>query len=163
MVRRTGASRVAGMRPGVRYGVIFGAVGFCLALLALFLTFKPGWIITCGIFIVTLGLSFEAGRWTTERTGTTRSGILAGAVAGLMSGIGLSIEGLVITLNKQSTTTPSPQGVVVAIAFVLEIIIVGGFFLGAGTGLGWYGALLGKRHWHDRAPVERNSGQPPRS
>lgn len=62
------------LRASVRYGFIFGLAGLCLSGVPAFLRATGGCVVGCGVFLCVLGLCFETGRWTTEHTGTTRSG-----------------------------------------------------------------------------------------
>lgn len=133
-----------------RYGLVGGTAGLCLTLVPIFLAKQIGCLFTCGAFLCSLGICFEIGRWAAERTGVTKAGVLSGALVGLLCGIGLGISGPIITLRSPDFVPPPGRGAVLAVSIALEIILFIGVLLGAGAGLGWYGALLGQKQRRNR-------------
>ncbi|MGH2485300.1 MAG: hypothetical protein ACRDHE_04735 [Ktedonobacterales bacterium] len=141
----------ADLRASGRYGFIFGVVGLCLSSVPAFLSATGGCVVGCGVFLCVLGLCFETGRWTTEHTGTTRSGVLAGAIAGALCGCGLAVSiALQLPRSRDATQTPTPAGII-AFAIILIAALASVATAAVGAGLGWYGALLGTKHTRERA------------
>ncbi|HKV82992.1 MAG TPA: hypothetical protein VJN88_00455 [Ktedonobacterales bacterium] len=139
------------LRASVRYGFIFGIFGLCLSSVPAFPQATGGCIVSCGVFLCVLGLCFETGRWTTEHTDTTRSGVLAGAIAGALCGCGSAVSiTLQLLRSRDATQTPTPVGILVfAIILIAALMSIAAAAVGAG--LGWYGALLGAKRM--RAPA----------
>src|SRR5258707_9748314 len=92
---------VSNERAPVRYGLIIGAAcAFCglgCVLLGSIAegggSVDRGWsLAACIVFLIFLWLMGEAGYISARQTGRTESGIIAGAIAGLLGGIGLSTQ-----------------------------------------------------------------------
>ncbi|HEV2405333.1 MAG TPA: hypothetical protein VGR88_07770 [Ktedonobacterales bacterium] len=141
------------LRASVRYGFIFGLAGLCLSGVPAFLRAPGGCVVGCGVFLCVLGLCFETGRWTTEHTGTTRSGVLAGAIAGALCGCGLTVSlALQMLRSPDAVQPPTPAGIL-AFSIILLAALVSIAAAAVGAGLGWYGALLGAKRAREHAPV----------
>lgn len=133
-----------------RYGAIIGVIGggLCLLIVILITAFKndPGVLLVgCVGFVAGIALLFEAGHITAMQTGTVSSGALAGATAGFLMGMGLSILSLIQQIQSgklQSLHSLGPSGFTLGI--VVALLFNGALVAGLGAGLGALGSLVGQ-------------------
>jgi hypothetical protein len=149
---------VSNERAPVRYGLIIGAAcAFCglgCVLLGSIAegggSVDRGWsLAACIVFLIFLWLMGEAGYISARQTGRTESGIIAGAIAGLLGGIGLGL--LSPLMARQAPSFQHPRGSAVfgdVVAILIVMVLIG--LMGAGTGvvLGALGASIGKSRYH---------------
>lgn len=139
-----------------RYGAIIGmAVGGLGLLLTILITaFKgdPGVLLAgCVGFLAGFALLFEAGHVTAKQTGMVSSGALAGATAGFLLGIGLSMLSLIQVIRSGKLHSLGQIGIILGV--LLTLLFFGALFAGIGAGLGALGSLVGQagfRQAHSR-------------
>lgn len=130
-----------------RYGAIIGAVGGGLDLLLVILitTFKgdPGVLLAgCVGFLASFALLFEAEHITAGQTGMVSSGTLAGATAGFLIGIELSMLPLIQEIQSGKLHSLGRVGLILGV--LLTLLFFGTLFSGIGAGLGTLGSLVGQ-------------------
>jgi hypothetical protein len=175
-------------RPGVRWGVIFGAAAAVLGIIdgvvyaataGSLITGSSGTLsggalanagLTCLFFLVDLALFFVAGMLTARQTGTVGSaaisGLIAGAIGGLIGGVANAV--VVIThpdlLNMPSL---SQSGIdvhsLVVPAAIFGVVLRAAFFGGLGAGLGALGGLAGRGNAPRQQAMAGLYGPPPGS
>lgn len=150
------------VRNGIAFGVGSAVLGCIIALLAVIsqVTGDFGRTLSLGGcigFIAVLGLLFEAGNLTAQRTGTVSSGALAGTIAGALGGAGLGLEAPVHAIQGRQFEQ-SPHQIALVIGFGVAVFFIACLFAGIGSGLGALGSLIGIKLYKkpDPGPVLRH-------
>ncbi len=135
-------SDVLAFRYGAIIGAVNGVLGLTFVVVNTLVKHDPGvMLVGCVTFIASFALFVEAGHITAKQTGTVGSGVLAGATAGFLMGVGMSIPSLIQDIRSGTLHSLGQVGTILG---VFTMLFFGALFAGIGASLGALGSLVGQ-------------------
>jgi hypothetical protein len=149
--------------PSLRQGLLFGLIlGLALAVIDVITSFVDlggaGLAVSSVTFLLSLAVYFFAGMRASQQTGKLTTGLLAGSWAGLVSSLLSFLATLLITLTtidairarlqavaaQQHVQIQYTNSLIIGSAVVVGLLVVG-FYILVGLGMGSVGGAIGKR------------------
>jgi hypothetical protein len=155
----TTSTRSPSLRQGLLFGLILGLVLAIIDVIASFVDLGgAGLAVSVVTFLLALAVYFFAGMRASQQTGRLITGLLAGLWAGLVSSLISFLATLIITLMtidairaraqalsaQQHVQIQYTNSLIIGSTVVVGLLVVG-FYVLVGLGMGSIGGAIGKR------------------